>query len=79
MYLRGLFVKQYIQYLTIVFNGKDNTMMRQTTSPVISVMLAVADAQAAAAWYKDALGAKKNLESRIGRRHGDRKCAVFPR
>jgi len=42
--------------------------MMSNRSPVISVMLAVADAQAALAWYKRALGATElwNLGSVVG-------------
>jgi PhnB protein len=42
--------------------------MSQINTPVISVMLAVADAPAALAWYKQALGARElwNLGSVVG-------------
>lgn len=42
--------------------------MKHTDSPIISVMLAVPDAAAAAAWYRDALDAEElwNLGSVVG-------------
>ena len=42
--------------------------MIDSSSPIISVMLAVPDAPAAAAWYRDAMGAEElwNLGSVIG-------------
>ena len=53
-------------------------MATSATGPVVSLMLAVPDARAAAVWYARALGAAELLELRVGRRARARRGALLP-